>query len=165
MDTTGRRLSFEWALIDGVNDRDSDIDELARYAPVAARARQPHPAQPDAGLPGARFVGPARARLSRRTRSRCGVNATVRNTRGRSIDAACGQLAAVTNARHKSIPVRSALRSSSRFQNVGRHRIKTSTPTMHAMPPETMENSVEVKLATTPDSTSPRRGPPVTTAI
>ena len=36
---------------------------------------------------------------------------------------------------------------------------------MQAMPPETMENSVEVKLATTPDSTSPRRGPPVTTAI
>ena len=36
---------------------------------------------------------------------------------------------------------------------------------MQAMPPETMENSVEVKFATTPDSTSPRRGPPVTTAI
>jgi len=32
MNTTGRRLSFEWALIDGVNDRDSDIEELARYA-------------------------------------------------------------------------------------------------------------------------------------
>src|ERR1700688_2747962 len=29
--TTGRRLSFEWALIDGVNDRASDIEELSRY--------------------------------------------------------------------------------------------------------------------------------------
>jgi adenine C2-methylase RlmN of 23S rRNA A2503 and tRNA A37 len=37
-----------------------------------------------------------------------GVNVTVRNTRGRSIDAACGQLASVTNARRRSIPVRSA---------------------------------------------------------
>jgi adenine C2-methylase RlmN of 23S rRNA A2503 and tRNA A37 len=37
-----------------------------------------------------------------------GINATIRNTRGRSIVAACGQLAAVTNARHKSLPVRSA---------------------------------------------------------
>ena len=25
----GRRISFEWAMIDGVNDRDSDADELA----------------------------------------------------------------------------------------------------------------------------------------
>ena len=33
------------------------------------------------------------------------------------------------------------------------------------MPPETIENSVEVRLATAPDSKSPSRGPPVTTAI
>jgi adenine C2-methylase RlmN of 23S rRNA A2503 and tRNA A37 len=31
----------------------------------------------------------------------------VRNTRGRSIDAACGQLASVTNATRRLIPVRS----------------------------------------------------------
>jgi len=37
-----------------------------------------------------------------------GINVTVRNTRGRSIDAACGQLANVTNAKRRSIPVRSA---------------------------------------------------------
>jgi len=37
-----------------------------------------------------------------------GVNVTVRNTRGRSIDAACGQLAQVTNGKRRSIPVRSA---------------------------------------------------------
>jgi adenine C2-methylase RlmN of 23S rRNA A2503 and tRNA A37 len=36
-----------------------------------------------------------------------GINVTVRNTRGRSIDAACGQLAQVTNARRRSLPVRS----------------------------------------------------------
>jgi 23S rRNA (adenine2503-C2)-methyltransferase len=35
-----------------------------------------------------------------------GINVTVRNTRGRSIDAACGQLAAVTHAKRRTIPVR-----------------------------------------------------------
>ena len=47
-----RRLSFEWALIDGVNDRPTDAEELARYArPLAAHEhlRQlltPTPAMP-----------------------------------------------------------------------------------------------------------------------
>ena len=36
---------------------------------------------------------------------------------------------------------------------------------MQAMPPETMENSVLVRAATTPASASPRRGLPVVTAI
>ena len=45
---SGRRLSIEWALIDGVNDRDSDAAELAGFARPAGRPRQPHPAQPDA---------------------------------------------------------------------------------------------------------------------
>ena len=49
----GRRLSFEWALIDGTNDRRSDARELAELAraPAAARPREPHPPQPDARLP------------------------------------------------------------------------------------------------------------------
>ena len=47
-----RRLSFEWALIDGVNDRDVDADRLAGAVPPTppASPRQPHPAQPDARL-------------------------------------------------------------------------------------------------------------------
>lgn len=32
LEAKNRRLSFEWALIDGVNDRDSDAAELADYA-------------------------------------------------------------------------------------------------------------------------------------
>ncbi len=45
-----RRMSFEWALIDGVNDRPSDAAELAALSRrlQAGRARQPDPAQPDA---------------------------------------------------------------------------------------------------------------------
>src|ERR1700738_2620099 len=32
LEAKGRRLSFEWALIDGVNDRPRDAGELAAYA-------------------------------------------------------------------------------------------------------------------------------------
>ena len=53
LDATDRRLSFEWALIDGVNDRDRRRRRAGRLRPPAARPRQPHPAQPDAGLPDA----------------------------------------------------------------------------------------------------------------
>ena len=90
---TGRRVSLEWAMIDGVNDRPADAAELAE---VAARARahvnliplNPTPGWPTVGSAPAtiaRFVGDLRSR---------GVNATVRANRGTEIEAACGQLAA-----------------------------------------------------------------------
>ena len=47
----GRRISFEWAMIDGVNDRDrTPRAGRAVLAGCARRARQPDPAQPDARL-------------------------------------------------------------------------------------------------------------------
>src|ERR1700722_6161040 len=106
MHTTGRRLSFEWALIDGVNDRASDIDELAKYAGSLRAHVNLIPLNP---TPGYLVRGSSSQRVHdfREGLVARGINATVRNTRGRSIDAACGQLAAVTNARHMSIPVRS----------------------------------------------------------
>jgi 23S rRNA (adenine2503-C2)-methyltransferase len=90
---TGRRLSFEWALIDGVNDRRSDMAELADLArPLRAHINliplNPTPGYATPGTP------PARVReLCDRLRG-LGVNATVRQNRGTSIDAACGQLRA-----------------------------------------------------------------------
>lgn len=91
----GRRLSFEWALIAGVNDRSSDADELAR---LCRRFRLPAhvnliPLNPTPGYP---TVGSTAARVSefhQRLVDR-GVNATIRRNRGTDIDAACGQLAA-----------------------------------------------------------------------
>ena len=44
-------------------------------------------------------------------------------------------------------------------------RPMTTAPTMQARPPETTENSMLVAVAPPPDSMSPRRGPPWTTAI
>lgn len=105
--TTGRRLSFEWALIDGVNDTDKAVEELADYA-LSLRAHvNLIPLNP---TPGYLVMGSSGTRVYefRKALEELGVNVTVRNTRGRSIDAACGQLAQVTNGKRRSIPVRSA---------------------------------------------------------
>jgi 23S rRNA (adenine2503-C2)-methyltransferase len=105
--TTGRRLSFEWALIDGVNDTDQAVEELADYA-LSLRAHvNLIPLNP---TPGYLVMGSSGTRVYefRKALEELGVNVTVRNTRGRSIDAACGQLAQVTNGKRRSIPVRSA---------------------------------------------------------
>jgi 23S rRNA (adenine2503-C2)-methyltransferase len=98
-----RRLSFEWALIDGVNDRSRDARELAAYA-GALRAHvnliplNPTPGYPTRGTPAAR-VAAFRDELRH-----LGANATVRQNRGTDIDAACGQLRA-THEGAAAVPV------------------------------------------------------------
>src|SRR5487761_2710731 len=105
IDVTGRRISFEWALIEGVNDTDRALEELANYARDLGAHVNLIPLNP---TPGFLVRGSTRERVSefRDGLDQLGVNATVRNTRGRSIDAACGQLAAVTNGRRRSLQVR-----------------------------------------------------------
>jgi 23S rRNA (adenine2503-C2)-methyltransferase len=95
LDAKGRRLSFEWALIDGVNDSPADAAQLAalcRSLPLPAHVNliplNPTPGWPTIGSP------PERVRAFRRWLGDGGVNATVRRNRGTDIDAACGQLAA-----------------------------------------------------------------------
>jgi 23S rRNA (adenine2503-C2)-methyltransferase len=100
----GRRLSFEWALIDGVNDRRSDAAELAAYArPLGAHVNliplNPTPGYPVLGTP------PERVRAFRDLLVDLGVNATVRRNRGTSIDAACGQLRASVGTGPGTTPV------------------------------------------------------------
>jgi 23S rRNA (adenine2503-C2)-methyltransferase len=95
LDAKGRRLSFEWALIDGVNDRDSDARELAG---LCRRFRLPAhvnliPLNPTPGWP-TKGSSAQRVREFRDLLVGLGVNATVRRNRGTDIDAACGQLAA-----------------------------------------------------------------------
>jgi 23S rRNA (adenine2503-C2)-methyltransferase len=88
----GRRLSFEWALIDAVNDRPADADRLARLVrPLGAHVNliplNPTPGWPTRGTP------PPGVRDFRDRLKAAGVNVTVRRNRGNDIDAACGQLA------------------------------------------------------------------------
>jgi 23S rRNA (adenine2503-C2)-methyltransferase len=93
LDATRRRLSFEWALIDGTNDRDVDARELAAYArPLRAHVNL-IPLNPTPGFP-TRGSPPSRVAAFRDRLTGLGVNATVRRNRGTDIDAACGQLRA-----------------------------------------------------------------------
>lgn len=93
LEAKGRRLSFEWALIDGVNDRPSDARELAGLARGLGAHVNLIPLNPTPGWP---TVGstPSIVRQFCDRLIELGVNATVRRNRGTSIDAACGQLAA-----------------------------------------------------------------------
>ena len=90
-----RRISFEWAMIDGVNDRDRDAAELAA---LCNRLRpRAHvnliPLNPTPGYP-TRGSSLRRVHEFRDLLESLGANATVRQNRGTEIDAACGQLAA-----------------------------------------------------------------------
>lgn len=95
LEARNRRLSFEWALIKGVNDRPSDVRELAdrcRSLRLPAHVNLiPLNPTPGYGVPG---TPPAEVRRFRDALEALGVNATVRANRGTDIDAACGQLAA-----------------------------------------------------------------------
>ncbi len=90
-----RRISFEWAMIDGVNDRPTDAAELAALcrrlrprAHVNLIPLNPTPGYPTKGSP------LKRVHEFRDLLEQLGANATVRQNRGTDIDAACGQLAA-----------------------------------------------------------------------
>jgi 23S rRNA (adenine2503-C2)-methyltransferase len=89
---TGRRPSIEWALIDRVNDTDEQAQLLA---PIARRLAAHVNLIPLNPTPGYAVMGspPARIRRFVAVLEGRGVNVTVRDTRGRNIDAACGQLA------------------------------------------------------------------------
>lgn len=95
LEAKGRRLSFEWAMIDQVNDRPSDAVELAT---LCRSLRLPAhvnliPLNPTPGYP-VRGSSRARVQAFRDQLESIGVNATVRQNRGTDIAAACGQLAA-----------------------------------------------------------------------
>lgn len=87
--STGRRISFEYSLIEGVNDTDESADELIRLL----RGKNCHvnliPINEikERDFKKSRFVERFRKRLTD-----AGLNATVRRTLGADISAACGQL-------------------------------------------------------------------------
>jgi 23S rRNA (adenine2503-C2)-methyltransferase len=88
---TGRRVTYEYVLLHGVNDLPEDAAALGR---LLAR-RKAHvnliPYNPVPGLP-FRRPSPEAVAAFAETVGRHGVAITVRKTKGRPIDAACGQL-------------------------------------------------------------------------
>ena len=104
---TGRRVSLEYVMIDGVND---SLDQARRLADLAVGWRCHVNLIPLNPTPGSRWSGTAAVGIeafSSLLRS-AGVPVTVRDTRGREIDAACGQLHAQLAGRE--LPGRAAAR-------------------------------------------------------
>jgi 23S rRNA (adenine2503-C2)-methyltransferase len=93
---THRRISLEWALIEGVNDSKKDAAELASIAAFLRAHVNLIPLNPTQGASALGLHGssPERVQSFRDFLTALGANVTIRRTRGRSIDAACGQLAA-----------------------------------------------------------------------
>jgi 23S rRNA (adenine2503-C2)-methyltransferase len=90
-DKTGRRVSFEYALMSGINDSDEIADEFARLI----RGRLCHvnliPLNPVSVLPYERPTPERIERFASRV-AVSGIPVTVRYSRGVDISAACGQL-------------------------------------------------------------------------
>ena len=85
-------ITFEYVMLDGVNDRDAQARELLR---IAARVRCKFNLIPFNPFPGSSFrrSSPERIRAFAAVLQRAGLTVTTRKTRGDAIDAACGQLA------------------------------------------------------------------------
>jgi 23S rRNA (adenine2503-C2)-methyltransferase len=90
---TGRRLSIEYAMIRDVNDQPWRADLLAKRLAGKLVHVNLIPLNPTPGSEWDASPKPVEQEFVRRLRA-AGVNATVRDTRGREIAGACGQLSA-----------------------------------------------------------------------
>lgn len=88
---TGRRISFEYILIDGVNDTPACAKELAGKLKGMLCHVNLIPANP---VPGKTHVGACKKAAQEFQKYLCerGINATIRRTLGSDINASCGQL-------------------------------------------------------------------------
>lgn len=98
-DSVGRRITFEYVLIDRFNDSEKDLENLCRFLHgfhlplVNLIPWNPTPAlefKSPSGNRVRRFMDAAAAK---------GINMTLRRSRGRDIEGACGQLAGKAAAR------------------------------------------------------------------
>ncbi len=89
---TRRRISFEWAMMDGVNDTEQDAKELTSLCvPLEAHVNL-IPLNPTLGWP-SKGSGWSRVESFADTLAGAGIAVSIRDNRGTNIDAACGQLA------------------------------------------------------------------------
>ncbi len=91
--TTGRRVSYEYVMISGVNDTDVDADALAGLLRGDLAHVNLIPMNPVAHTPWQASSSQRVTRFAARLRQG-GIGATVRRNRGQDAGAACGQLAA-----------------------------------------------------------------------
>ncbi len=92
-DRRGRRIFFEWTLIEGRNDSEDHAEAVGRLIlgmPVQVNLI---PLNPTAGYGGTPTRGEAAKRFQRVLSEKFGIPSTVRQRRGIDIAAGCGQLA------------------------------------------------------------------------
>jgi 23S rRNA (adenine2503-C2)-methyltransferase len=94
---TGRRISFEWALIEGVNDTQEQAQALAEQLKGLLCHVNLIPLNPTREYDG-RAAGGARARAFQQSLLDRDISCTVRIRRGIDINAGCGQLASAESA-------------------------------------------------------------------
>src|SRR5690349_4676594 len=94
---TGRRLTFEWALINGVNDTPEVAKKLAARLKGLLCHVNAIPLNPTAGYQG-RATDRQRAALFKETLEQAGIPCTIRMKRGIDIQAGCGQLAGTVSS-------------------------------------------------------------------
>jgi 23S rRNA (adenine2503-C2)-methyltransferase len=92
VERTGRRITFEWALIEGVNDTPVQAQLLARQLHGLLCHVNAIPLNPTKGFSG-KATTRERARKFKAVLEAAGIPCTVRLRRGIDIQAGCGQLA------------------------------------------------------------------------
>ncbi len=90
-DSSGRRLTFEYVLLGGINDSEDEARQLVKLLKGRTAMLNVIPYNPVEGLP---YVTPGKKSIAdfRKTLEAGGVNVKFRQRKGSEIDAACGQL-------------------------------------------------------------------------
>ena len=90
-DKTGRRITFEYSLIEGENDGEEDVEGLIRIAQSVNSHVNLIPVNPIRERP-FRATAPAAAAVLKNKLEKNHINVTIRREMGRDISASCGQL-------------------------------------------------------------------------
>ena len=106
IETPGRRVTFEWALIAGENDTPEQADRLGQLVSGLKCHVNLIPLNPTDAYAG-RPPDPARIEAFQQRLRAYGVNSTVRVRRGIDIHAGCGQLKADVIMRPRTRQVQS----------------------------------------------------------
>jgi len=94
---TGRRVSYEYVMIDGLNDTPADAEALARLVAGTGSHVNCIPMNPVAHTPW-QASSPERIEAFAGRLRAAGIGVTIRRNRGQDVGAACGQLAAEMSA-------------------------------------------------------------------
>jgi 23S rRNA (adenine2503-C2)-methyltransferase len=97
VDATGRRITFEWALINGVNDTPEQAYKLAQLLKGLLCHVNAIPLNPTTGYAG-KATTREQADIFKNTLEQNGIPCTIRTRRGIDIQAGCGQLASRANS-------------------------------------------------------------------